>query len=63
MEKTILFLAEKETKGAVRYTEITDGGATIPMAEAVIGKVYVRKNAFPDGMPTRFTMVITPFAK
>jgi hypothetical protein len=53
------FVTEKETKGAVRYQEVTDAGHPVPKDEAAIGMVYVRKSAFTAGMPKEFTMVIT----
>ena len=54
----LTFAAERETAGAVRYEEIEPDGAPTPKGEFVIGKVYLRKDAFDGPMPTRITMTI-----
>jgi len=46
--KTVNFVVERETKGAVRYEERDENGND-PGAWAVIGSLYVRKTAFPPG--------------
>ena len=50
---------EKETKGAYRYSEITEEGRDKPMAEgAAIGTLYIRKAALPNGEPKVLAVVI-----
>lgn len=48
---TVQMSKDKETKGAVRYADATEG--------SVLPTVYVRKGAFPDGMPEAITVTIS----
>lgn len=49
MELTLSFKLEKETKGAVRYTQ-TDGEQ--------VGTIYLRKAALEQPYPEKLTVVI-----
>lgn len=55
MKHTLKFTIEKETKGAVRYTEQKDA-----LSEGVVGTLYVRKSAFKEleQIPTELTVTI-----
>lgn len=59
---TCHFQLEKETKGAIRYMQVTDDGKAFGIeAGAQLGSVYIRKSAFKDGsVPQRLTMTIAP---
>lgn len=51
------FTLEKETTGALRYTE--DGFDKSNMDATAIGTLYIRKAAFPDGdYPQSLTVTI-----
>ena len=50
--KTIKFKLKEETKGAWRYVEIDDKGNEIPLIDAVIGTLYLRKKATPERKET-----------
>lgn len=52
----ILFdiLPEKETKGAFRYKEDAGSGPEL------IGSLYVRKSAYPQGAPAKIQVTIDP---
>ena len=53
------FIFEKETKGAVRYQEVTDSGEVAAVAEYKIGTIYIRKSAFASGQhPKAFTLTL-----
>jgi hypothetical protein len=57
---TAHFKVEKETKGAVRYMQVTKDGKDYPQAAgAELGSVYIRKTAFKGETPERITMVVT----
>ena len=49
MTQKIVMTLERETKGALRYQEITETGSVKDTDEkgAVIGTLYLRKKAFP----------------
>jgi hypothetical protein len=56
MDKTLHFIVEKETKGAVRYKEVDEKGedAFAP----VIGTLYVRKAAMPGKVLPSLTITL-----
>lgn len=47
---TVVFEFKNETKGAIRYTEVTSGDNGDPLAnrEAKIGTLYLRKSALRE---------------
>ena len=52
------FAFEKETKGAVRFQEVSEDGK--PAFAPSIGTLYIRKSALPDGkIPQTLTVIIT----
>ena len=52
------FAFEKETKGAVRFQEVSKDGK--PAFARSIGTLYIRKSALPDGkIPQTLTVTIT----
>lgn len=49
---TVVLTQDKETKGAVRYSDDTEG--------SVLPTLYVRKDAFPDGnFPATITVTVS----
>lgn len=56
MNKTLTFKFEKETKGAVRYTE----AGVDQFAEPTVGTLYVRKSSFKElgRIPQELTVTI-----
>jgi hypothetical protein len=58
----ILFVKERETKGAVRYQEVTESGDS-PNGSHRIGTLYFRKTAFiTDGklqVPDKIEVLVT----
>jgi hypothetical protein len=57
MNATLKFAFEKETKGAVRYQEVSDDGT--PAFAPQVGSLYVRKSAMPGGkIPKILTVTI-----
>jgi hypothetical protein len=57
MNTTLKFAFEKETKGAVRYQEVSDDGE--PAFAAQVGTLYIRKSALPGGkIPKALTVTI-----
>jgi len=57
---TLAFAFERETKGAVRYQETKNGEPVEIGAGAVIGSVYVRKDALIGGaIPRRLLVTIS----
>lgn len=48
---TINMLLERETKGAVRYQEVDTEGKEVPMDQAQIGTLYIRKRALETPPP------------
>lgn len=59
--KTILFILERETKGAVRYQEVDSNGNLKDSDDsgAVINKVYIRKKGLGTTPPRTLKMVIS----
>lgn len=58
----IHFILERETKGAVRYMEVDGSNKPVAIGEgARIGTLYIRKDALPDGIPTRIEVEVKPF--
>lgn len=56
-------LPEKETKGALRYAELTSDGKRVEdMHTAVIGTLYIRKTAMAGAKPTKLTVTIAEAA-
>jgi hypothetical protein len=55
----IPFVLERETKGALRYTEVDDAGKPIEMAWAKIGTLYIRKTAFERGATPPQRLAVT----
>lgn len=54
------FEFERETKGAVRFMEVSEAGFPVDMAAAKIGTLYVRKSAFAGGQfPQYMTVTIS----
>jgi hypothetical protein len=52
------FAFEKETKGAVRFQEVSEDGK--PAFAPSIGTLYIRKSALADGkIPQMLTVTIT----
>lgn len=52
------FAFEKETKGAVRFQEVSEDGK--PAFAPSIGTLYIRKSALADGkIPQTLTVTIT----
>lgn len=50
---------ERETKGAVRYTEVDKNENPVDIAGgARVGTAYIRKNAFVGAIPERITIEI-----
>ena len=49
------FKLEKETKGALRYTEVDANGE--PTIE-LMGTIYLRKSAFPGQKPETLTVTV-----
>lgn len=60
MHKFSVTLAqERQTKGAILYHELDGGGNKLDMRSSMIGNLYIRKNAFPDGVaPMRINVSI-----
>jgi hypothetical protein len=56
MNVTLKFAFEKETKGAVRYQEVSDDGT--PAFAPQVGSLYVRKSAMPGSKIPR-TLIVT----
>jgi hypothetical protein len=56
MNAKLKFEFEKETKGAVRYREIGDDGASAFAPQ--VGTLYVRKSALPGGKIPK-TLIVT----
>ena len=46
--KEVSMKKDKETKGAVKYTEIDAKGNDVDIASGAIGVLYVRKTVFGD---------------
>jgi hypothetical protein len=44
----VSFERDKETKNTVRFAEIDENGERIPVAEGVIGNLYVKKHIAVD---------------
>ncbi len=49
----IMFVLERETKGALRYQEVDDTGKPVEQVWAKIGTLYIRKTAFERGQTPR----------
>jgi hypothetical protein len=62
VNRTITFVLEKETKGAVRYQEVNAEGKAIEQAESVVGTIYLRKTALDGKIPQRVTVTIAEAA-
>ncbi len=61
-DKTVvLFVKERETKGAVRYQEVDGDGAPLTTADAGchIGTLYVRKSALGGKVPEKLKLEIS----
>ena len=58
MTKTLAFVLERTTKGALRYAELGPDGAPLTQADAVVGTLYVRKSALTGQEPSRLTVTI-----
>lgn len=58
MRKIIQLTLERETKGAVRYQEVDENGQILGKVDAVVGTLYVRKKAFPDGPPQTLSVTL-----
>lgn len=58
----IHFFLERETKGAVRYQEVTEGGRVKeinnPDDQLVIGTLYVRKSALNGKIPVKLEIEV-----
>jgi hypothetical protein len=54
----VKFQFEKETKGALRYQEVDDTGATIDQAWARVGLLYLRKSGLERGEPFPRDLVV-----
>ena len=62
MNATLKFAFEKETRGAVRYQEVSDDGT--PAFAPQVGSLYVRKSAMPGGkIPKVLTVTGHPHRK
>ena len=55
MKKTLTFVVEKETKGAVRYQE----SGLDQFAEPTVGTLYMRKSSFKDLGKIPETLTVT----
>lgn len=60
MRHVITFAIERSTKGAVRFMELDTDGHPVDQAQSIVGTLYVRKTALPDGEnpPKRLTVVV-----
>lgn len=59
----VMFKLFAETKGAGRYSEkLADGSYAKQPNDvgAVIGTLYLRKTAFPQGLPKTLEVTLTP---
>lgn len=56
--KTLSFELEKETKGAVRYSEVDENGHKIEMENVVVGTIYIRKSSLGDQRPAVLTVTV-----
>ena len=56
MNATLKFAFEKETKGAVRYQEVSDDGT--PAFAPQVGSLYVRKSAMGGKISKVLTVTI-----
>lgn len=57
MNKTVLMVLEKETKGTVRYQEMSDDGTE--KDNPVLGTLYVKKAILDGARPPRLTVTIS----
>jgi hypothetical protein len=55
----VRLILEKETKGALHYQEVDDGGQAIEQAAAKIGTLYLRKPALERGAPFPQSLRVT----
>jgi hypothetical protein len=55
MKLVLTFTVEKETKGAVRYAEVTQKGEEDSFA---IGTLYLRKTALSEPYPETLTVTV-----
>jgi len=55
----VKMVLEKETKGAVRYQEVGQGGSPLKGDEAIVGTLYIRKAAFNDGEPVPKSLTLS----
>ena len=52
---------EKQTHGAIKYTEVDSKGAPVKMQDGSIGSIYLRKTAFTSGAyPVNITVTVAP---
>jgi len=61
LQKTINFVLEKETPGALRYQEVDPCGGTFRAPNAPgcnIGPLYIRKTAFGNEQPQKISITI-----
>jgi hypothetical protein len=57
MNTTLKFAFERETKGAIRFQEVSDDGS--PASAPQVGTLYIRKSALPGGkIPKTLTVTI-----
>jgi len=54
---SLAFTFERATKNTYRFTEVVAEGA-----DAVVGTLYVKQSAFPDGEPASLAVVIQTVA-
>lgn len=58
-ERTVMMDLEKETKGAVQYKEVNDMGAQVPIADALMGTLYLRKSALGSHLPSSIKVTVS----
>lgn len=58
MEKTVRFTLERETKGAIRYQEVTEAGDVATVDQQLIGTLYLRKSGVGREVPASVEVTV-----